>query len=187
MHLEEIKNYIHTHQPTESVKHFLYRDTISVFDNAVDYGQYKDMVKEAHPSADLVIIGGSGNWGYSFNPHKLFKPFSENSDIDLVVVSEKDFLYSWEKIRHYHRSNWYSIRYSDRSILRRNGENIYSGFVTLKWLPDVYSPDRIEYEERVNAYSNKSVGFRKVSMMYFKNRVELIDYYLRSFLLVRRS
>ncbi len=187
MNLEEIKQHIKSHRVEESVEYFLYRDVIPVFNNGHEYEQYKQLVKQAHPDADLIIIGGSGNWGYSFNPTKLFRPFSQDSDIDLVIVSKNDFLHSWEKLRKYHRENWYRIGPANQSALRRSGENVYSGFVTLKWIPDMFSPHRIEYEELVNGYSIKPVGFRDVNLMYFKNRVELVDYYKRSFLLVRRS
>ena len=131
------------------------------------------------------MIGGSGNWGFSFNPYKKFRPFCDASDIDLVVVSMKDFLESWNHLRNYHRNNWYRIGIQNRRELRRNGENVYSGFITLKWIQDPTNHARIEYEEKVNAYSNETVGYRKVNLMYFKNEVELVDYYIRSFRIVK--
>lgn len=71
--------------------------------------------------------------------------------------------------------------------LRRNGENVYSGFISLKWISDYKVPDRIDYEEMVDSYSNKIVNYKKVNLMYFRNETELVDYYIRSFRIVRES
>lgn len=187
MNLPELISFIKANPIEVSLRHFLYRSTIPAFQCEDDYRVYKEFVQTDHPSAEQILVCGSGNWGYSFNPNKLFRRFSQSSDIDLVIVSAADFNRAWESLRHFHRNNWYSIGRDNQFNLRRNGENVYSGFISPKWIHDYYSPERILYEERVNKYSNDLVGFRVVNLMYFKNLIELHDYYQRSFLVVRRS
>lgn len=187
MILDEVIAYIKTHEIYEAVKYFLFQENIPAINGREEYERYKSIVKIDHPKADNILIGGSGNWGYSFNPIKFLRPFCDDSDIDLIVVSSNYFNYSWEKLRKYHRNNWYRIGRDNQLSLRRKGENVYSGFVSLKWIIDIYNPERIEYEEMVNNYSNSIVKYKKVNLMYFKNEVELIDYYIRSFRLVRES
>jgi hypothetical protein len=46
-----------------------------------------------------IAIIGSGGIGFSLNPHKDFKPFSETSDIDVAVISEHYFALSWRALR----------------------------------------------------------------------------------------
>ena len=41
---------------------------------------------------------GSAKLGFSIAPSKLWKPFDGESDIDIVVVSEKSFTEYWSKL-----------------------------------------------------------------------------------------
>lgn len=187
MTVEQIKDYIKSHDIHDAVKYFLYQNTVPAINGISEYERYKELVKIDHPRAENVLIGGSGNWGYSFNPRKLFRPFCSESDIDLIVVSSSDFIRAWNSLRKYHRENWYRIGSHNQMELRRNGENVYSGFISLKWISDYKVPDRIDYEEMVDSYSNKIVNYKKVNLMYFRNETELVDYYIRSFRIVRES
>ena len=187
MTLDEIKIYIKSHEIHDAVKYFLFRDVIPAISSKNRYDEYKYIVANDHPKASSILIGGSGNWGFSFNPKKLYRPFCDESDIDLVVVSEHYFHDLWEKMRRFHRENWYRIGKENQLSLRRNGENVYSGFITPKWVNDCTFKYRIEYQEKVNNYSNDIVGYKEVNLMYFKNEIELIDYYVRSFRIVRKD
>lgn len=124
---------------------------------------------------------GSGNWAYSLNPKKNFSLYSEQSDIDVVVICEKTFNRTWDALRTYHRTNYYLLSTPEKERLRRNGENVYSGFITPKWIPDKKAKLRFEYEVNTNKYSDENVQYREVNMMYFKNINEVIDYYVRGF------
>ncbi len=185
MTLDAIRAYINTHDIKEAVEYFLFRESIPAIPVPEEYEKYRKHVGVDHPKAKRVLIGGSGNWGFSFNPTKLYRPFGDMSDIDLVVVSASDFLNSWNNMREYHRKNWHLIGFENQNALRRSGENVYSGFITPKWIPDIKSPFRIKYEEMVNSYSNHLVGYKEVNLMYFRNDTELVDYYTRSFRIVR--
>lgn len=44
-----------------------------------------------------ISIAGSGKLGFSINPEKEFKKFDENSDIDIIVVSQKLFYQFWDE------------------------------------------------------------------------------------------
>ena len=46
-----------------------------------------------------ITIIGSGGIGFSLNPHKDFRPFSDKSDIDVAVVSEYHFAIAWRALR----------------------------------------------------------------------------------------
>jgi hypothetical protein len=147
-----------------------------------DASRYQDFCRRvvlAYPNAEQVFIAGSGNWGFSLNPEKALRSFGEYSDIDVGVVHESFFNTTWEELRKYHRMFFYRISSRKKENLRRNGENIYSGFVTPAWIPDAGNNFRFQHSKILNALSSQLVGFKPVKMLFFKNRTEAIDYYKR--------
>ena len=46
-----------------------------------------------------IAIAGSGKLGFSMDPKKNYKCFSEESDIDIIVISQKLFYRFWEAYR----------------------------------------------------------------------------------------
>ena len=187
MSAEEFKSIISSVEPETIVMECLYRDYIHAIPSAAAYRSYLDIIVADYPRAEHIAIMGSGNWCFSLNPEKEFRPFCEESDIDIVIVCRDSFEKTWDELRLYHRKNYYLMSSRDREKLKRNGENVYSGFITPKWISNKRSPLRFNFEINANKYSNEYVQYRKVNMMYFKNITETVDYYVRGFRLARNS
>ncbi|MGQ0685919.1 hypothetical protein [Bradyrhizobium sp.] len=72
-----------------------------VFDN--DWELYRTWKRKLAKLIEVdplnVTIIGSGGIGFSLNPYKDFRPFSETSDIDVAVVSEHHFAVAWRALR----------------------------------------------------------------------------------------
>jgi hypothetical protein len=74
--------------------------------------QYFDLRSEVadkykvHPNEVLVV--GSGKLGFSVAPTKRYRPFTDTSDIDVVIVSRKLFDEIWKTVHHYwdHGGYW---------------------------------------------------------------------------------
>lgn len=163
------------------------RNEAAAFDNAAHYQEFVALVQQEVGGGPQVAVVGTGNWQYSLNPYKSFKRFDEKSDIDVAVVSAEMFHNTWEQIRHVHRRTWWSINNDARSSFLRNGENVYCGFVSPKWIPGPTSSYRFKHISMLNRLSNQSPGQREVKMMFFKNETEAIDYYRRGFQLAKWS
>lgn len=176
---EEFKNQLSSTSPLELAEKWINNDTIHAFSNAKEYVDYLELILNDYPESEKAVITGSGNWCYSLNPKKNFSKFHKGSDIDVSIVSEEYFSKTWEELRLYHRENYYLIGKSRKDDLNRNGQNVYSGFVTPKWIPNKKSKTRFQYEINVDKYSNKHVDYRAVNMMFFKNNEEMADYYIR--------
>ncbi|EKC5521389.1 hypothetical protein ABXX67_002128 [Vibrio parahaemolyticus] len=61
------------------------------------YDRFKLVIADGlgvHPMN--IIMVGSAKTGFSVAPHKAFKDFADNSDIDIVVVSDKIYKEAWE-------------------------------------------------------------------------------------------
>lgn len=83
-----------------------------------------------HPNQVLVV--GSSKLGFSIAPQKRYKHFSTDSDIDVVIVSEKFFDTCWEELYNYE----YQGGYWEKSKELKN--YLFQGWVR----PDKYPPDK---------------------------------------------
>ena len=158
-----------------------------VFSNEAGKNQFFTKISNDWPEISVIQCAGTANWKYSLNPNKGFRPFSEHSDIDVISISEELFDETWERMREVQRSRWYELPYRERINLRRNGENIYSGFACPKWIPSQTDTFRFKFTTSLDTYSVAEVGFRPVNMYFFKNRDEVIDYYRRGIEAAQRN
>lgn len=67
-------------------------------DQAMDkYSEFKQyMAIKFGVTSNDISLGGSALFGYSLSPSKSFRDFNDNSDIDIVIVSEKIFGLFWD-------------------------------------------------------------------------------------------
>lgn len=185
MKLKDFLEVIKKSDPYNMAEECLLRDIVSSIESAEKYEQYLKEVYSDYPNAEHIAIMGSGNWKFSLNPDKNFREFFDKSDIDIVIICQESFHETWADMREYHRKEYYFLPKHKKEELNRSGQNVYSGFISPKWIPNAKSRARFKYEIRTNNYSNLVVGFRKVNMMYFRNRLEVIDYYARGFKLAQ--
>jgi len=182
---DDFLSLIRTSQPGDLCRKLLLRQETAVFTNTSAYEKFRSRVSTQIRGIEEVHLAGSGKWGYSLNPQKGFKQFDTESDIDVAIISEDLFHETWNTIREYHRNNWYAIDHIRRKELRRHGENIYSGFVSPRWIPEHRSPLRFAFNRTLNRLSDANVSFRRVTALYFRNIDEAIDYYKRGFFIAR--
>lgn len=161
MTLEDFKARILASAPEELVAEFLNKAEVNVLPDAAAYLLFKALVQQHFPDSDAIFIVGSGNWGYSLNPEKIWTPFHGQSDVDVAVISQTLFERTWEELRIEHRTKWYAMRQYQRDQLRRNAENIYAGFACPKWIPDRGHPSAYAYRSALNKLSVKDVGYRE--------------------------
>jgi hypothetical protein len=69
----------------------------------------------------------------------------------------------------------------------RKGQDVYSGFACPVWIPEKGHPKVYAFKSMLNKLSGPAIGYREVKMMYFKNEVEMIDYYRRGFTIAKRG
>ena len=179
--LDKFLQKISNSTPQQLAEQYLFEGSVHVMSENKDYEKYLALIKNDYQNAQHIAIMGSANWGVSLNPRKNLKLFDETSDIDVAIVCIDSFNRTWEELRKYHRENYYLVPYEQKEKLKRIGENVYSGFICPKWIPNRNAKCFFEYEINTNNYSNRAVAFKKVNMMYFKNIDEVIDYYIWGF------
>jgi len=60
---------------------------------------------DVHPNDVLVV--GSAKLGFSIAPRKQYRPFCDESDVDVVIVSEGLFSTIWQRVHQYEDSGGY--------------------------------------------------------------------------------
>ncbi|HEX4008188.1 MAG TPA: hypothetical protein VHX60_18585 [Acidobacteriaceae bacterium] len=181
MSIEAFLDQIRGSSTDDLAQRFLVADSVCVFPDDREYITFRTKVSGLLREVERVSIVGSANWRYSLNPGKKFQEFGDHSDIDVAIISTALFHRLWEEMRLHHRRHFYTLSLAERQQLRRSGENVYSGFISPKWIPNRDRARDYEYRRLLNALSDKSVRFLKVGMLFFKNETEAIDYYARGF------
>lgn len=82
------------------------------------------------PRGDICIVG-SAKIGFSLSPDTFGRPFTDQSDLDIVVVSASLFDSGWINILTNNRTRWSLLRDSTRHSLELHRENhyIYNGWI----------------------------------------------------------
>lgn len=150
-----------------------------------DYAEFRSEVRSRFPMCGEVYIVGSSNWGYSLNPRKAYRAFGSHSDVDVAAISDDHFREAWDKLRDFHRRRFYTLDQDRRLGLRRNGENVYAGFVSPEWIPEYGNPFRYAFLSALQALSTPLIGNKPVRMYFFRSYVEVVDYYKRGVIAAR--
>lgn len=185
--LADFRSAIVQGEPGMLAEEFIFSATVHALPDEAAYNSFRQKVSAHLPDAEYVSIVGSGNWRYSLNPEKLLTEYHKNSDIDVAVVSSKLYGEIWDEMRRIHRDKWYAMDLSSRGRLVRNGQNVYSGFACPVWIPQAGHPKVYSFKSMLNKLSGPEIGYRAVKMMYFKNDIEMIDYYRRGFTEAKRG
>jgi hypothetical protein len=104
------------------------------------YDEFKRYISrnlEIHPTN--ISIVGSGKIGFSTSPKKMFKPFSEESDLDIVLVDNRKFHFYWnEYLNQYKKGSWiFNYQEVSSSVFRKfisfngfhKGSDIYNNWI----------------------------------------------------------
>ena len=109
---------------------------------AQDYDDFKlYLSKKLDIHVNNIAIVGSAKLGFSLSPDKDYKVFNEESDIDLVIVSEKIYKASWMAFIELQSKDYLPI-YAPIA------KNIFKGFVSLKEI-DIRSEFFEQWERKV--------------------------------------
>jgi hypothetical protein len=124
-----------------------------------------------------IKIIGSAAIGFSLNPHKNFKAFTDESDIDVAVISEHHFAVSWRALRALKLPD---VRnYKDREAIKEHRTNyIYWGTIaTDRVLP--YLPFVRPWTEALAAMAGESpTEERDIKIRLYRDYEALRSYHM---------
>lgn len=115
---------------------------------------------QVHPNRDVYLVG-SAKLGFSISPSKRWRPFGDESDIDVAVVSDKLFEAYWNEIDSYvaRPESW-----ADRERCR---STVASGWIRPDYLPAVLADEWFEFFRSVQMNSQYAGGIKIAAGLYY--------------------
>lgn len=142
---------------------------------------YKDFRKEIcdkfqiHPQNFTVI--GSAKIGFSLKPKYYGRPFSEESDIDVVLVSDDLFQQLWIQLIKFKKTTVFQLNYYQREKFKELQSILFYGSIRLDMVTDDF-PFAKDWWEFFNKLStDKRFGPRRIRAMIFKSWQHVSIYY----------
>jgi hypothetical protein len=124
---EVIREYIFEGLP------YVFRETPPLMETLRDH-----LCNDLGVSDESTIVIGSAKIGFSLSPDNVFRQFSDESDIDVLVVDERIFDDIWKIILKWHYPRRIrGLGGADESWGRRRRRDLYWGW---------FVPDKIKYE-----------------------------------------
>lgn len=112
---------------------YVFRETPGLMELLRDH-----LCKDLGLSAENTIVIGSAKIGFSLSPDSVFRQFSDESDIDVLVVDERIFDDIWKIVLKWHYPRRIrGLGGMDGSWGRRRRRELYWGW---------FVPDKIKYE-----------------------------------------
>jgi len=130
-----------------------------------------------------VIMIGSAKLGFSISPLKLWKPFNDDSDIDMVIISPEVFDKFWKELYDF------NIELTDRSEEEDKQYHDFLSYFFKGWLrPDMFPfsySGRTEWFEFFKSISYGNYGDHKISGAIFRNHDFYECYHSRNIRAIR--
>ncbi|MDA2925672.1 hypothetical protein MYX78_00295 [Acidobacteria bacterium AH-259-G07] len=95
------------------------------------------LLKSLSVSEQDVVVVGSAKIGFSLNPHNFSRQFTDQSDIDIVVVNETLFDKIWKVLLSWSYPRRYRLVGSENEWEEQRKDDLYWGW---------FRPDKIRYE-----------------------------------------
>ena len=161
MNIEEMKAAIEEKSADEIYNEFFISGEVWIFKNIFGeqwFEQYDRFKKYVAQKLDVhynnIGIAGSAKLGFSLNPKKNYKVFNDDSDLDIIVVSQKLFNEFWEQY----------LYDSYNPTTGINKKNVVSFYIFRKYI----ALDCFRNNEYYNNWIKKTNGFEKDIQVLFK-------------------
>lgn len=151
MNEQQVKQFILENEEIDIYYQYLIGQDVWYFqkfnNNQTSYDDFKKSIsrKLEIPFNNIAIVG-SAKTKFSFSPSKKFREFNDDSDFDLIIVSNKMYSDIWNVYREI-ASESYLKEYSSKC------SNIFNGFVSLKDTDSTYGKFVLEdWQRKVNTF-----------------------------------
>ena len=136
-----------------------------------DEEKYFEIKKRIATKYDInpqeVLMVGSAKLGFSMSPMKLWKPFDEDSDIDMVIISANAFDATWKTLFDFNINLTARAGREDKQY-QRFLDYFFKGWLRPDVFPFTYLGKQ-EWEEFFNSISYGEFGNRKITGAIFRS------------------
>lgn len=155
-------------------------------ENRVSYMDWKqDLSRLLDVDSYSILFVGSAALGFSLNPHKAFKPFGHDSDVDIAVISARYFDAAWHFFRTLGSTRFRLPSYIQSSIKENLPRDVYWGMIAtdrlLPYLP--FGPAWVRALESMSRID--PTADRRLNLRLYRDIESLRSYQLRSLKIAR--
>jgi predicted nucleotidyltransferase len=160
-------------------KNLLHGNPIIFHENEEKYFYLKQKVADFfNVSTTKVVMVGSAKLGFSIAPKKLWKDFNEESDIDIVVISEDVFDEYWKELLDFNINTKARSEQEDKNF-REFLEYFLKGWIRPDLFPFNYSKKN-DWFEFFKSISYGKYGNYKIAGAIFRNEYFFESYHSRN-------
>lgn len=160
-------------------KYLLHGTPLCYSENEDLYFELKNMVADQfNISTTKIVMVGSAKLGFSIAPHKLWKKFDDESDIDIVVISESLYDQYWKELLDFNIDVKARTGTED-SNYRKFLEYFLKGWIRPDLFPFKYSGKEAWFDF-FNKISYGKFGNHKIAAAIFRNEYFFEHYHMRN-------
>jgi len=183
MTVEEFKDIISANTSSILVQKYLFDYPAHCFvDNPELYSEFRSKICNAFEIHEQnFTIVGSAKTGFSLAPGKYGKVFSDTSDIDIVIVSDKLFTFLWSELLAFRKRTLYKLNPTYKKRFNELQWIMFFGNIRLDKLSNDFDFAK-KWWEFFNSISKDSrFGPRLVRGTIYRSWNHVSDYYEKSF------
>ena len=183
--IKRLKNTSFTEQ--EIVQRCITHGSSFVFagDDDKDFRLKKSIADNFSLNPESIVMIGSAKLGFSIAPHKLWKRFDDESDIDMVIISDKIFDNFWIDLYNF------NVELVDRSKDEQDKFQSFLKYFFKGWLrPDLFPFDYKRRDDWFNFFKSISYGefgIRKITGAVFRNFYFYENYHIHNLKVIRQG
>ncbi len=160
-------------------KHLLHGNPLVYKDDEEKYFFLKQKVADFFQvSTTKIVMVGSAKLGFSIAPKKLWTNFSEESDIDIVVISEQVFDEYWRELLNFNINVKARSEQEDKNF-REFLEYFLKGWIRPDLFPFNY-PQKDKWFDFFKNISYGKYGNYKIAGAIFRNEYFFEEYHTRN-------
>lgn len=167
--------------PDETIirKYLLHGTPLCYMDDEDLYFELKNVVADHFSiSTTKIVMVGSAKLGFSIAPHKLWRKFDEESDIDIVLISEILYDKYWKELLDFNIDVKARSETEDKNY-RKFLEYFLKGWIRPDLFPFKYA-GKDAWFDFFNKISYGKFGNHKIAAAIFKNEYFFEHYHIRN-------
>lgn len=178
--IQERKKAVATLNPMTVVSDFILKSEPYAFrDRPEAYGEFRsELALRLDVDCENISLIGSARLGFSLNKARLLSPFSDQSDLDIVIVASEIFDEAWLELLS--KQDKFSLAGEDeRSRFKRTRDNIFFGYFRPDHFPINTELSKAWFPKLATRFTSPIVQMHPIKAWLFKSWEHALYFYSR--------
>lgn len=177
--LLQLKKELQSDPLDEFVSNWILDARPHLFESEADFCKAKiSIARELDIDSHAVVFVGSACVGYSLSPDKVFRPFSDNSDIDIAIISGLHFEIAWNYLRGLGANRYHLSSDADKAITDNRKNKVFWGAIATDQFLQYILPFGPTWVKKLAGISkNYPFNNREVRVRLYRDSSSLVSYH----------